>query len=136
MNSGKGRGRDTRLRPATSGALFVLLASVYMITWSGRINSNDELLLLNASASLVRYGDMRADLAAGSVPPAPGDLRVSDSHPPLPDIRVEPLQPVLAAPLYWLALLLPGVGLAHSVHLEVDSQPTNQARVDLLSAPP
>lgn len=106
-----------RLRPATSVALFVLLASVYMITWSGRINSNDELLLLNASANLVRYGDMRADLAAGSVPPAPGDLRVSASRPPLPDIRVEPLQPVLAAPLYWLALLLPGVGLAHSVHL-------------------
>ena len=106
-----------RLRPATSVALFVLLASVYMITWSGRINSNDELLLLNASASLVRYGDMRADLAAGSVPPAPGDLQLSASRPPLPDIRVEPLQPVLAAPLYWLALLLPGVGLAHSVHL-------------------
>ncbi|MDD9956788.1 MAG: hypothetical protein OXP68_11285 [Anaerolineaceae bacterium] len=105
------------MRPATAVALFILLASVYMISWSGRINSNDELLLLNATASLVRFGDMRADLAAGSVPPAPGDLRITSTDPPLPDIRVEPLQPVLAAPLYWLALLLPGVGLAHSVYL-------------------
>lgn len=106
------------MRPiATPVALFVLLASVYMITWSGRINSNDALLLFNATGSLVRYGDMRADLAAGSVPPAPGDLQVSDSGPPLPDIRVEALQPLLAAPLYWLALLLPGIGLVHSVYL-------------------
>ena len=117
MKAGTGRGRGTRSRPATAVALFILLASVYMITWSGRINSNDELLLLNATASLVRFGDMRADLAAGSVPPAPGDLRVTPTDPPLPDIRVEPLQPLLAAPLHWLALLLPGVGLAHSVYL-------------------
>lgn len=117
MNFGTGGRRDTRLRPAVPVALFVLLASVYMITWSGRINSNDALLLLNATGNLVRFGDMRADLAAGSVPPGPGDLQVAVTEPPLPDIRVEPLQPVLAAPLYWLALLLPDVGLAHSVYL-------------------
>ena len=117
MKPETGKLRNLRLRPALPVALFVLLASLYMVTWSGRINSNDALLLLNATGSLVRFGDMRADLAAGNVPPAPGDLQVSATGPPLPDIRVEPLQPVLAAPLYWLALQLPGIGLAHAVYL-------------------
>src|SRR5690606_19420622 len=36
---------------------------------------------------------------------------------PLPDVAAEPLQMLLAAPLYWLADRVPGVGLAHSVYL-------------------
>lgn len=106
-----------RWRPGLPAALFVLLASVYMLTWSGRINSHDARLLLNASSSLVRFGDMRADLAAGEAPPAPGKLATEQGVRSLPEIQVEPLQPLLAAPLYWLALHVPGAGLAHSVYL-------------------
>ena len=95
----------------------MLLASIYMLTWSGRINSNDALLLLNASSSLVRYGDVRADLGAGNVPNSPGQLIPGPGYESLPEIRVEPLQAWLAAPLYWLALRLPGPGLAHTVYL-------------------
>ena len=95
----------------------MLLASIYMLTWSGRINSNDALLLLNASGSLVRYGDMRADLGAGNTPTSPGQLIPGPGYESLPEIRVEPLQAWLAAPLYWLALRLPGPGLAHTVYL-------------------
>ena len=95
----------------------MLLASIYMLTWSGRINSNDALLLLNASGSLVRYGDMRADLGAGNTPTSPGQLIPGPGFESLPEIRVEPLQAWLAAPLYWLALRLPGPGLAHTVYL-------------------
>lgn len=97
--------------------LFVLLACIYMLTWSGRYSSNDEMLLLNASSSLVRYSDMRADLAAGRVPPNPGDLGAGAGYAFLPEIHVEFLQPLLAAPLYWLALHWPGVGPAHAVIL-------------------
>ena len=106
-----------RWRPGLPVALFMLLASVYMLTWSGRINSNDALLMVNASSSLVRFGDMRADLAAGNVPPAPGQFPGGPAGILLPAIDVEPLQPVLAAPLYWLASRLPGPGLVHSVFL-------------------
>ena len=95
----------------------MLLASIYMLTWSGRINSNDALLQLNASGSLVRYGDMRADLGAGNTPTSPGQLIPGPGYESLPEIRVEPLQAWLAAPLYWLALRLPGPGLAHTVYL-------------------
>ena len=106
-----------RWRPGLPVALFILLASIYMLTWSGRINSQDARLMLNASSSLVRFGDMRADLAAGETPPAPGKLATEQGVRSLPEIQVEPLQPLLAAPLYWLALHVPGAGLAHSVYL-------------------
>ena len=106
-----------RWRPGLPVALFILLASVYMLTWSGRINSQDALLMLNASSSLVRFGDMRADLAAGDTPPGPGKLATEQGVNSLPEIQGEPLQPLLAAPLYWLALHVPGAGLAHSVYL-------------------
>ncbi len=107
--------RRRRISPAA--LLFVLLASVYMLTWSGRINSNDALLLLNASSSLVRYGDMRADLGAGNTPQTPDQFVAGPGYGELQEIRVEPLQVWLAAPLYWLALHLPGPGLAHTVYL-------------------
>ncbi len=106
-----------RWRVSLPAAIFVLLASVYMFTWSGRINSNDALLLLNASSSLVRYGDMRTDLGAGNTPTSPGQLTAGPAWESLSEIRVEPLQPLLAAPLYWLAQRLPGPGLAHMVYL-------------------
>ncbi len=106
-----------RWRPGLPVALFILLASIYMLTWSGRINSQDARLMLNASSSLVRFGDMRADLAAGETPPAPGKLATEQGVRSLPEIQVEPLQPLLAAPLYWLALHVPGAGLAHGVYL-------------------
>lgn len=106
-----------RRRVSLAPAFFILLASVYMLTWSGRINSDDTRLLLNATASLVRFGDMRADLGAGNTPVAPGQLGVGPGYESLPWIQVEPLQAWLAAPLYWLALRLPGPGLAHTVYL-------------------
>ena len=105
------------LRPGLPAALFMLLASVYMLTWSGRINSDDTLLLLNASASLARHGDLRADLAAGNTPKAPGQLSQGPGYESLPVINVEPLQALLVAPLHWLGQRLPGAGLAHMVFL-------------------
>lgn len=106
-----------RWLPGPATWLFVLLAGIYMLTWSGRYSSNDELLLLNASSSLVRHGDMRADLAAGRAPPNPGDLGSGPGYAFLPEIHAEILQPLLATPLYWLALRLPGLGPAHAVLL-------------------
>lgn len=97
--------------------LFVLLASAYMLTYSGRIASTDTLFLLDATGSLVHFGDLRLDVTAGVRPPPPITIQTGELYSPLPDVGAEPVQMVLAAPLYWLADKLPGVGLAHMVYL-------------------
>ena len=94
-------------------ALSVLVASIYMITYSGRIESSDTLFMFDATGSFVRHGDFRLDLTAG-------ERRFWNYEEPLPEIpplRVdaEPLQLILASPLYWLAEQLPQLGRVHSV---------------------
>ena len=97
--------------------IFIFLTSAYMLTYSGRIVSTDTLFLLDATGSLVRYRDLRLDISAGVRPPPPDQLQTGEGFAPLPDVDAEPLQIVLAAPLYWLAEQLPAVGLAHTVYL-------------------
>jgi hypothetical protein len=96
--------------------LFVGFCSFYMLTYSGRIESTDTLFLLDATGSLLHYGDLKLDVSAGVRPPEPGTLRVDQLY-PLPDAGVEPVQPLLALPLYALAEYLPGVGIAQTVYL-------------------
>lgn len=111
-----------RLNPTyrRRGCLFVvlvtLLASVYMLTYSGRIESGDTLFLVDAIGSLVNEGDMRLDLAVGQRPPLPQLIRAGEQY-PLPDAGAEALQLALATPLYWAAQRLPGVGLIHALYL-------------------
>jgi len=95
-------------------ALIVFLASVYMLTYSGRIESEDTLYLFNATGSLVRYGDFLLDLSAGVRPP---ESFYTVQEYPLQSVNTEPLPIVLAAPLFWLANQLPNVGLVHAVWL-------------------
>ncbi|MDX2161278.1 MAG: hypothetical protein SF162_08145 [bacterium] len=95
-------------------ALFVFLLSIYMVTYSARIETGDTRLFFDGLTSLVDYGDVRLDLAAWfrfptTIDPAePLPLRYAD---------VEPLILFAAAPLYLLATLIPGVGLVHVVWL-------------------
>ncbi len=96
--------------------LILSLASVYMLTYSARIGSNDELLLLDATGSFTRFGDFKQALSAGVRPPIPQGIPAGDPY-PLPTVDAEPLQMLLAAPFYWLADRLPGVGLVHGVYL-------------------
>ncbi len=88
--------------------LFVVLASIYMITYSARVESGDTRRSLNAVGSLVNYGDYDLDLATIEFIP-----QVFDKHQfyPLQTANVEPLQVFLAAPLYLLARAVPGIGL-------------------------
>ncbi len=97
-------------------ALVTLLASVYMLTYSGRIESGDSLLLVDAVGSVVNQGDTRLDLAVPHRPPPPQLIQSGQVY-PLPAVNAEVLQLVLAAPLYWAAQRLPGVGLVHAVYL-------------------
>lgn len=103
-------------RRALLVVLFFTLCSLYMITYSARIESTDTLFLFDATGSLVRYGDLKLDTSAGVRPPAPNPLALGTQY-PLPEVGSEPLQIILAAPLYALADQLPGVGMVHGVYL-------------------
>lgn len=96
--------------------LVILLASLYMLTYSARIVSSDGLFLFDAVSSFVDFGDSKLDLAAGVRPPLALSLERGALY-ALPDANTEHLQIILAAPLYWLAQQLPGIGLVHAVYL-------------------
>lgn len=100
-----------RNRLTLGAALFCVLSALYLITYTGTWISNDGLYLFDSTESIVRRGNLDTtylyDLvrapAAHADPFAPG--------------QQEPLQPLLAAPLFWLAERLPGIGLIHTVWL-------------------
>ena len=99
-------------------ALFVLLVSVYMLTYSGRLMYNDELQMFDVTGSLVEFGDRRFDISLWNVWRGSGDLtRYAGEFYPFPPTPIEPGYSLLAAPVYWLAGILPGVGLLHAVWL-------------------
>lgn len=95
-------------------ALFVLLASIYMLTYDGNIESGDTLGLFDVVASQVRFGDDLLALSAWFWQPA---TRPAHELFPIQHSAAEPLQTWLGAGLYWLADKLPGVGLVHAVWL-------------------
>jgi hypothetical protein len=94
--------------------LVTLLTGVYLFTYSGRIESGDTLSLFDATGSLVRYGDNYFDRSTYANLPSP---ETSSERYPLKESNVEPLQRLLAAPLYALANQVPGFGLVHTVWL-------------------
>ncbi len=107
---------EARRQARLFSALAVLLACVYMLTYSGRIESGDTLMLVDAVGSVVNQGDTLLDLSVAQRPPLP-QLITPGARYPLPDVNAEALQLALAAPLYWAAQRLPGVGLVHAVYL-------------------
>lgn len=92
-------------------ALVALLAGVYFLTFNGDAISSDELFLFDATESLARRGNLRMNYLYDVQAP---EIR-AEVAPPLAD--TEPLQPLLAVPLFRLAEILPGIGLAHTVWL-------------------
>jgi hypothetical protein len=102
-----------RKRIALMMTLATLLASVYMLTYSGRIESSDTRALFDTVSSLVHYGDNYLDISAWYNYPSP----TTRGQYPLYPSNAEPLQPFLATPLYWFALQLSGIGLNHAVWL-------------------
>lgn len=104
----------TRQRAALLVTLMVLLASIYMITYSARIETGDSRFLFDAVGSWVDYGDLRLDLAAWQRPPIYFGAELAY---PLETLDIEPLPVLLLSPLYTLAKFVPGIGLVHTVWL-------------------
>ncbi|MBE0689916.1 MAG: hypothetical protein IH587_07320, partial [Anaerolineae bacterium] len=94
-------------------ALFAVLASIYMLVYSGHMESGDSRILFNATSSFYRFGDFRIDLMMSERLPASFDPNAASS--PLLAVSAEPLPVILASGLYALANAVPGLGLVQTV---------------------
>ncbi len=90
-------------------SLAVFLVAVYMLTYNGYAYSRDEWFLFDATESLARRGTLEQNFEFDAYPP----LGLDEARPP--NVDAEPLQPILAAPLFLLAQALPAIGLVHAV---------------------
>lgn len=90
-------------------ALFCILASLYLLTYTGLPIAKDELALFSVTESWVRYGDT-VMYSAYNFYPGAGDV-------PWQQSIYEPGQVVMAMPLYWLAYHLPIGGIQQTVWL-------------------
>lgn len=95
--------------------LVTLLAGVYLLTYSGLIESGDTLRFLDAVTSQARYGDWLLDEAMWFH--APDNILPDQLYPLQPYDVEESFNLTLALPLYGLAQLLPGLGTVHTVWL-------------------
>lgn len=92
--------------------LFFLLASIYTAFYWGVHFVIDEQFLFDSTESLVRRGNFRLTYTY--------DLRATNNladGEPWPLSAHEPLMPILAAPLFYLAQSVPSIGLMHTVWL-------------------
>lgn len=92
-------------------ALVLILSGVYLLIYNGFWLSNDELYLLDSTESVARRGNIELSYTFNLQPV------ISDDGTPDRGAVQEPLQPILAAPLYWLAQQFPNIGMAHTVWL-------------------
>ncbi|HEC22218.1 MAG TPA: hypothetical protein ENI95_04805, partial [Chloroflexi bacterium] len=94
---------ERRRRLAIALSIGTLLFLAYLLTFAGAINSDDELFIIDTTDSLA----IRGSLLLNETVYLRG-LQTSD---------VEPAQPILAIPLYWLAYHTPWVGNVHAIFL-------------------
>ena len=90
-------------------SLVAFLVACYMLTYNGYAYSRDEWFLFDATESFARRGTLELNFEFDAFPP----LSARQARPPTVD--AEPLQPILAAPLFLLAQALPEIGLAQAV---------------------
>jgi hypothetical protein len=94
--------------------IVMLFSGVYWLTYSGQWISTDEMFLFDGVESLVRHGNVHLTYML--------DKRLIRTYAigDQPDtllVNAEPFQMMLAAPLFWLAERLPGIGMVHAVWL-------------------
>ncbi len=97
-----------------AAALFLALLCVYSLTFSGRLNSGDELRVLDGLTSFFHFGDWLLDETLYLSFPAPIDAPVYPAHELPWDERSAAW---FALPLYALAHAVPALGMVHAVLL-------------------
>ncbi len=101
-----------RVRPGLFIALFFFFLSIYLATYSGRIESSDSLRVLDAASSFVHFGDLRRDESLWQEAPRSMPLDIA-----FPLGIYEPREPLVAyaaAIPYAIASLFPSIGLVHA----------------------
>jgi nucleotide-binding universal stress UspA family protein len=96
-------------RFAIGVSLIVFFIAVYFFTYCGYAISRDEWFLFDATESMARRDNLEQNYEFDAYPP----FSLKNAQPPSAD--TEPLQPILAAPLFLIAQAVPGLGLAHTV---------------------
>lgn len=114
MTAFKGLSPRSRQHFLFSLTLISLLAGVYVLTYRGFPISLDEVALFSSTESLVKYGEFNLVSLYHEYPVA-GDLYLLET--PWAEPVHEPLQTILAVPLYWLAQHIKPIGLLHTVWL-------------------
>jgi hypothetical protein len=95
-------------------SIVVLLLSAFVLLYSGKIESSDELQIIDTATSLARFGDWERDESASISPPR----NIFDAKRlPTAVYDDDPLVVVLAAGLVLLADSLPWLGVIHLVWL-------------------
>ncbi|XWX05345.1 hypothetical protein VZO05_07235 [Aggregatilineales bacterium SYSU G02658] len=97
-----------------AAALFLLLLSVYLVTYSGRPTSSDELRIMDGLTSFYHFGDWLLDETLYLSVPQPLLPTPYPAHTLPPDERSLAWY---ALPLYALAHALPALGMVHVVWL-------------------
>lgn len=105
----------TRRRLTTALLVWVVLMSIYSVTYSAFTESGDSLQYFDAASSLVRWGDMRLDESHWFGP----YLYIPTTNASSTYYLTDPdrLSVIAGAGLYALGDLLPDVGYAHLVWL-------------------
>jgi hypothetical protein len=89
--------RDSGRSLVLGVSLIVFFIAVYFLTYSGYAISRDEWFLFDATESMARRGNMEQNYQFDAYPP----FSLKTAQPPSAD--TEPLQPILAAPLFLIA---------------------------------
>lgn len=90
-------------------ALVWFLMGSYLLLYSGIRVSNDEIYLFDSTESFARRGDFQLNYTFNLQPNL--DAQGNPDRPGL----YEPLQPILAAPLFLVAQAIPGMGMMQAV---------------------
>lgn len=95
-------------------ATCVLLATLMMLVYGGKIDSSDELQIVDTATSLARFGDWERDESASI---APSDLMPDSDNLPTARYNDDPLSPLLGALMVILSDSLPRLGTVHALYL-------------------
>ncbi len=96
-------------------AIFLCLISVYLASYSGRIESSDSLRVVDTASSLVNFGDFLRDESLWQEPPR--YFLLDEAYPFSPYNIKEPLITIAAAIPYAIATYIPQVGQVHATWL-------------------
>lgn len=111
---GRGREVESRRLKAIAICLYLLLLGVYLLSYSGIFHNPDEVTAFAVTENMVKFGRFTAGQPATGRELTPlGKRGVDGGWYSDKGIGIS----LLAAPLYWFALKVPGFGLSQTVML-------------------